>query len=967
MFSKLKSWLKSLYLQILATLFVLPSTILVSQIDTVDILPPQIHPNSHCGEFAFVVTEIRNFQLNADTFNLDAGISNEPIFYASKSENISGIQLNSDFIPGKKNTNFSFRMSVINKYKKAFGLFAVYDDASPAKNFKFDSVLYVPDSLELAPSVLGFGNVYLGKSVILESRITNVSEFPIEIKELRLVNSTIYKIVSIEPDIRLIQPNETIRIKIEYKPIEITASDGFDTDSLVVKTNCLEFHAKMLGFGVEPYIQVDDIDFGAVPIGSKLCNDVPPFQPGVRIYNDGTGQLILGDIVPPDINGSFHVIETMTQPIKNSSVLPKSEIHFKSICFEPTQQGEFFDQIVFSSNAKGPDSICKLRAIAYLPGVHFTAVNFGSLRLGDTLEKFIVIRNDSDVPIDLTNVYMNPHSPEFRILTQKASLFPTSSKPVRIYPKNTQQPDKLTELLIPVQYTPVKEGYSEIRINLEIEVQGNNIVSMFNYVRGFAYLPKLFAKGYNYAERTLVNNVSTDTGFVYLRSFSGTADLRIQKIEIEKTEFPGINDFIFLDELPKDIVLKSNNDLRLPVIFRPEGAGKRIVKVVIYHDAYIGKTNPLRYDTTIVYLTGEGYNQVLAFENLSFAGVIHCTESTGKLKLSNISTDKEAFIMNMKIISGDVDAFEIDIEKIIDEFVIIQPGDSYELDVTFQPDVYYKDNFEAIVRVFSDVDTATAILKATTRRYDLAVKLDTLNNVVPGMLTLMLDRLPMNREFPISLVSENLPELAIRKFDITLKFRKNDLRYFDKVEPGIGIIDWHTLLAELIPLDDDYNLLHIWGEGENDLILGDDIIKPGFIVMLGDSGTIDVEIHDASFYSADSCAVYKFNHGQMHMSYCGSHVRNIIISKLVYDIKTQQIISKNHAEAELNYTVAIESPTLIRIYNSSGELVETVADYIAPKGYYTYQIDLAKYTGGMYFITMNSGPYTAVRKFFVIN
>ncbi|PKL85240.1 MAG: hypothetical protein CVV22_08870 [Ignavibacteriae bacterium HGW-Ignavibacteriae-1] len=966
MFSKLKSWFKSLHLQILATLIILPSTILVSQIDTVDILPPVLWPNSGCGEFAYVVTENRNFQLNADTFNLDAGISNEPIFYDSLSKNLSKIKLNSDFIPGKKNYRFSFTMSVIDKYKEAFGLFALYD-ASPNNNFIFDSVRYVPELLEFSPMNLSYGNVFIGNSAQLESKLTNITDSTIEIKELRLANSTVFKIVSIEPDIRFIEPKESIIIKIEYSPIENPNSYDYDFDSLIVKTNCLEFVSEMFGTGVKPYIQVDDIDFGAIPIGSKLCNDEQPLAPGVRIYNQGNGHLIIKDYIPPDIDGPFYVLETMASPIKGRVVMPTSEIYFKSICFEPTQQGEFFDEVVFRSNATGTDSICKLRAIAYFPGVHFLAVNFGSLRVGDTLEKFIVIRNDSDAPIDLTNVFLDKATTEFKILSQKAALFPTANNPVTIYPKSTQEPGKITELLIPVQYMPINEGYLEIRINLEISRQGVQSIPMFNYVRGNAYLPKLFAKGYNFAERTPVNNVSSDTGFVYLHSFSQTADLRIKKIEVEKTEFPGINDFIFTFAFPRDIVLYRNSSLRLPVIFRPEGAGHRSIKVVIYHDAYKGKTDPLRYDTTIVYLTGEGYNKVLAFENLLFDNVFHCTESTGKLKLSNISTDKEAFIMDMKIISGDIDAFEIDVEEIYTEFVILQPGESFEVNVTFKPDIYYKNNFESVVRVFSDVDTATAILKATTRKYDLAVKLDTLNNVIPGMLTLLREKLPMNREFPISLVSDNLADLGIRKFDITLKFGKNDLRYFDQVEPGLGIIDWHTLDAQLIQFDDKYNLLHIWGEGDSDLIIGEDVIKPGFIVMLGDSGTINVEIHDATFYTADSCAVYTLNPGQMHMSYCGSHIRNLIISNLVYGIWAEQIISKNSGGTELNYNVAIESHTQVRIYNSTGVLVETVADNILKKGSYTHQIDLAKYSGGMYFVTMNSGPYTAVRKFFVIN
>lgn len=966
MFSKLSSWSTRLQLIILALLMILPTVSVLSQIDTVDILPPRVIINSGCGEFAVAVTDNRSFQLNADTFNLDAGISNEPIFFTTRSTNISGITLNPDFEHGKKNKQFSFRMTVEDKYKEAFGLFAVYDDAEPS-NSTFDSVRYVPELLELAPAFLGFGNVFIGKSAQLEARVSNISDFPIDIKKISLKFGTVFSIISIEPDKRLLQPKESIRIRIEYNPSDDLETADYDVDSLFVETSCLHFSVSMFGIGVKPSIQVDDIDFGAIPIGSKSCNDVLPYAPGVRIYNQGTGQLMIGGFIPPKADGPYYVLETMNPPIKGMTILPKSEVHFTTICFEPTQPGEFFDEVAFMSNASGPDSIYKLRGIAYYPGVHFQDVNFGALRVGDTLEKFIVIRNDGDLPIDLTNVLLDKSTIEYRILSQKVPNFPTFDKPVRIFPKGTSETGKITELIIPVQYTPVNEGYTEMRVNLEVSVQGNKSIAMFNYVRGYAYLPKIFAKGYEFSERTLVNNVNPDTGFVYIRSFSETADLKIRKIIIEKTNLPGINDFIFLESLPNDIVLSRNTDLRLPVIFRPEGAGKRSVKVIIYHDAYSGKSDPLRFDTTVVYLHGEGYNKVLAFDNLLFDDVIHCMESSAKLTLRNISADKEAFLMDMRIISGDAGSFKVDVSKIIDDFVILQPGESFDIDVTFHPDVYYKNYFEILVRVFADVDTATAIVKASTKKYSMEVKLDTLNNVVPGMLTLLRDRMPLNREFPISVLSDDLAELGIRKFEINLKFGKNDLKYFNQVERGVGIIDWHTLDAELLQFDDEHNLLRIWGEGETDLTYGENVIKPGFIVMLGDSGTIDIDILDATFFFADSCAIYKFYPGQMNMSYCGSEIRNIIIASHFYDLWTEQIVSRTKGDASLKYTIAIEAHTEIIIYNSAGELVEVVDDKVLKQGSYIHQIDLTNYSGGMYFVTMKSGPFLATRKFFVVN
>ncbi len=964
MLSKLSNITISLRFSVLACIFCLAYAYSYSQKDTLDILPPQISKSSNCGEFSIAVTDNRRIRLNEDTINIDLGVKDEPIFLTERSYNFSPIFLNSDFVYGRLNTRFSFKLSVIDKYKEAFAVFAVHD---AAYNFQFDSVNYSPELLEVAPFLLGFGNVFIGKSTILEAKVTNITNKTIKIKRIYTNLGTVFGIKSTEPDKRILEPGEFIRVRVEYTPDGKNPNSELDRDSLIVETDCLRFGISLLGVGVLPLIEVADIDFGAVSIGKRLCNNEHPFAPGVRIHNPGTGQLILDSYLGPGQYAPFYINETIMPGIRDRTVLPNSDLYFHTICFEPDTPGEFFDAVHFLSNAKGPDSICRLRAIAYYPGLHFQAVDFGTARVGDSVIKHIVVRNDGDIPIDLTGVYFNSTTTEYRLFHGYQQVIPSFERPVRIHPMDAHGSNLIKELQIPVLYVPNNEGYTEVRINLEATVQGNQSIAMFNYVRGFAFLPKIYAKGYEFTQRTLVNNINPDTGFVFIRSFSETANLKIKDIRIEKSTLPAITDFFFPKDMPKDYLLKRGNSIRLPVLFRPESAGKRSVKVIIYHDAYKGVSHPDKFDSTIVFVTGVGYNQVLAFDNLIIEDAVHCSETSGKLRLKNISTDKEAFLTDIKIISGDIESFRVDTTKIIDEFVVLQPGGTHEIDVFFNPNIFYKNYFEALIRIFADVDTATALVKVNTIKYEMDIKLDTLKNVVPGMLTLKRERMPLNREFPISFISSDLDKLNIRKFQIFLKFKKNDLKYFNIVERGAGIENWHTLEGLLVELDSQYNLLEIYGAGESDLIFGENVVKPGFIVMLGDSGTIDVGIHSATFFDADSCVVYTYLPGQMNMSYCGSEIRNIIISSKYYNLWTEQVLSDAFGSSAIVYTVAIESETEVKLFNSHGDLVKTIANQILEPGEYVHELDLSKLTSGMYIVTMKSGPYYASRKFYIMN
>lgn len=946
-------------------------------VDTVDVKPPMIYIQEYCGEYVINVTELRNFSINKDTFQLDCGIRDTVNFYTKYSNNFYPPVIDTNtFHKGKLNYDFSFKMSVIDKFKNAEGVFVVMDTIGKydQEHIVFKKIFYYPESLEIIPNILQFGEIYVDSSSVRDLVFKNTSDSVFAIKEIGLKYGKSYKIIDSPKTPFPFKQDSSIKLKIIYSPKK-EILDLYEPDTLYIKTECLVYKIPLFGRGVEPRIEADDFDFDIVEVGTskeKLKINFPGTTDGLEIWDRGSGILRLSGYRynPEDSPFKFSCPDADPSP-NNMSIQPNSPpIPIKGLCFKPLSAGEFFGEIIFSSNAKGPDSISSFRGIGFDKGPYITSLNFGERRVGSENIGNLVIRNTGDSPWGLSGFEFENNNGDFKILWDSMALKPSPENPVIIFPITRK--NVLTEYIIPIQFIPKSENFKEVKIfPLFIKDNISQRINLFNYIRGFGILPKNEVYGYNFAAQTLVNVKHPDTGKVLIKSTSSTADLRIKSIDTIQYSNPNVQDFTILMSLPKDTIIRRGTTFEIPITFKPEESGLRKIDFRIITDAVSGNFDGSVWDTIYVTVAGYGYNKVLEVVPLRFENAIHCDTTYGVLMVKNISNRSPdtttAYMFNVLLESGDVKAFYIDNEYVYQKFVFLKPGDSIGFPVKFMPFNYDTTSLSALARVYSDVDTSITIIKGTSKRYDVQVKMDTTYTGIPGMYTI--DKLPEydGVDYPVYIQSDYLNKLYIDSFYIELKFKSNELKFANIVEKGTAIKDWPDTYFRFVEkvLDSKYSLLKISASGYSPIDSSGSLIIPGFLIMLGDTNGISIDIQNVTFFSSNKCIDIKPTDGLMKLSFCGANIRKIIISKTKYDVKILSSIPVTSNSLTLSYSIGITANTNIRMYNSYGELIKTICDEYKSEGTYNSDLDINDLSSGIYFITINSGPYINKIKFVV--
>ena len=940
--------------------------LLSADVDTVDLYEPQVSVTKHCGDFVITVVDNRTFHHNDDTVHVDSGILEQPVLLPTWSENISEI-FASTFNKNEINFDFSFRLSVLNKYKDAKAFFYVIDVSG---RFVFDSVVYKADRIEMAPGIIAFGYVNVGSYTELGANIRNASSHKIELKSISLKYGQRFKIYDI-PDKQFIDSAEIIKFNIRYTP-ETDIYTGFfgDIDTLILETPCLRYTIVVMGTGVIAGIEVDDIDFGAIEVGKKAEfheSYNPAYGRGLRIGNNRTGKLIIDGYYSLNTGSPFYLSEPTVPSVYGLEINPKTGRYIKGVTFEPLQAGEFFDTLIFKNNAKGPDSICHVRGIAYLPGPYFNSYDFGRLRLGDRVKGEVKVKNSGNEPVEITDFRFDQSNHEFKVLIDETYPKPDKQSPVLLYPDRPEYADRIREINVAVEFSPLNEFEREVKlIPVFSEDSKFKTGSVFNYLRGYGFKPVVKATGYDFNGRTLVNIQHPDTGRIMISSESWSSNLYLKKIEVLTDGFTGLDEFKFLTNLPEDTVLTIDKSLKIPVTFLPREAGYKQLTLRIITDAYTGEESS-KWDTVSVIVSGHAYNKVLSFETVEIDSVFQCSSTKFQITLKNISDTVGSFINYVREVAGDTAFFDINTDFIDNNFVRLEPGDSLNFDVNFDPTGSDKSSFELFVRVYSDADTGTGYIRINTIRHHVEVKLPKSDNLYPG------DRMeydpPFNYapDFEISADFSNVSDININKYIIELKYKKKELKFDNKVKNGDISSDWVVLSASEIEQPGGYTLLRIISQGVNSLSGKKGILlKPVFLILLGDSVTIDINIESISFPDMDNCIVTTGEDGYLKMSYCGDEVRKIILSNNIYDFASMSGNPVTGTEAELFYSVAIEAHTYVDIIDSFGQSLFIIENQILEPGEYSSNIDVTNLSSGTYFVRIVSGPFTKTLKLMII-
>ena len=948
-------------------IIILSATYIIAAQDTLDIKAPVIQSGGYCGDFVINVNDDRSIWINQDTMHRDVGIVDSPALLPGRYSNFTGIHT-STFEDGKVNFEFSFRLSVLNKFEDAIAVFYVVD--ATTKNYTYDSVVYKAEILKVMPNIMMFGNVFVNTDVQLAAQISNQTKSAIMINSIRLKNNVLFKIID-SPNSYNIKTDDTLTIKINYHPItDKYIVFPFDSDTLIIETECLRYTLPIVGMGVNAGIVVDDIDFGGVEVGTKVLyheSHNPIYGKGLRISNPGTGVLLTSGYVPLKENSPFKVSQPTNPNITTLEINPRTERYISGIRFEPISPGEFFDTLTINNNAIGPDSICYIRGIAYKPGPHLSSVNIGRVRVGDRKKGLIYLRNSGIVPVDVTGFRLSENSIEFRILDAETEPRVSIQNPVRLYPNLPEYEDYTREIAVTVEYTPYSEFGKEIKIFPEfVENSGIMLGDVFNYVRGFGFRPAIEARGFTFPGKTLVNVQHTTTGKVEISSKSWSSNLFIKSIEAFPVGYTLPDEFFFDGKLPADTSINILHPLVIPIFFLPREAGDRQVSIRIISDAYSGMEGS-KWDTTYINVKGTSYNKVLSVDNFSLDSIFHCGIKDIYVKIKNISDSTKAFITKVNAIGDDINAFTIDSDSIDNNFVVLAPNDSIYLRVRFNPENYSKNQFFTFIRVFSEVDTSTGIIKINTVKRDVDVELPEITNTVPGVVLEYNPPKTFGPDFEIKADFTNLKELDIVSFEIEIRFKQKYLFFTNKINSGDLTSNWNEFNAQITELKNGFVTLKISGKGKISISGKSGILcKPVFMVLLGDSAATNIQLVRASFGSADRCMNIEQKDGNVRLSYCGDEVRKIILENRFYELRSGagNFITEN--VAPINYTVAIDAPTYVEVFNSYGESVQIISNEFKTKGEYFHNLDVTNLSAGIYFVKMISGPYSNTIKLMLI-
>ncbi|MBR3091349.1 MAG: hypothetical protein IKH10_05105, partial [Bacteroidetes bacterium] len=223
------------------------------------------------------------------------------------------------FIPAKApSTNWDSRepikygaveFNVEDIYKDALG-FASYTDR--AGNETVDTLIYIADKVEWRidgqeVDMVDFGSKTVGGVYTAIVKLKNVSEKEIHIKELFLSGKEpMYTLTKGTTGLPVtLGPGEEHEIEVTYQP----TSGGTAFDVITLYTDCLQFTLNVVGGSGIARIEVSDIDFGRILVGTKTKVNQGGTTVTLSITNNGTEDLrITGyHFDPPQdsVNGPF--------------------------------------------------------------------------------------------------------------------------------------------------------------------------------------------------------------------------------------------------------------------------------------------------------------------------------------------------------------------------------------------------------------------------------------------------------------------------------------------------------------------------------------------------------------------------------------------------------------------------------------------------------------------------------------
>ena len=393
------------------------------------------------------------------------------------------------------------------------------------------------------------------------------------------------------------------------------------------------------GFDEIPVAEVGptSLDFGDVEVGQSVVKQI-------KIKNTGWGNLEVSSIVSSD--------DAFTVDTSSFVVRPRHE-QVVNVTFSPNQDGDYSAELTISTNDTTNSTITvSLTGTGFVlyPDIEVDplALDFGAVTVGETINKNIVVSNNGDAVLNVTNI-------------ESSNIAFTVN--ITSFDLNVGE-----DTTVVVSFSPTEaEGYTgELTITSNDPNEGTTVVSLAG--SGVIYYPDID-----------VDHTSLDFGTVTVGESAAQMIVvsNIGDAVLSVTDITSSNAAFTVDITAFNIYPGETQEVN--VTFAPTDM-----------EAYSGDltitSNDPDEENVVIALSGEGmiYQPVISVSpmELDFDTVLVEQSETKSFVVSNIGN---AALNVTDIVSSD-DDFTVNISDFT-----IEPGQSQEVEVTFTPDepVYY--------------------------------------------------------------------------------------------------------------------------------------------------------------------------------------------------------------------------------------------------------------------------------------
>jgi hypothetical protein len=905
---------------------------LASGLHPEDTLAPEVTWSIDC--MGFISGKTIDLPKDASVRSNLAGL----IYHSNDSKNI--IQAEFDkIIPGiTSEMNWKLRVKDINE--DATAILTFWDQAV---NTRGVVIRYTAPKIAAKPAHEFFGSMKQNETSRRTIKLRNNSDSAFALKDIKLKTGTMGFEISNKPNMpTIIQSKQELDVEVFF-----TASgNGVFVDSVGYLGDCGAVYLAHLEAVVgNPVIEVPDVTFGDVTMGKTKTITA-------QINNTGVSDLQVYGFTEP--KNSVFEVEIGHDFAKSPLIIAPNQHYSFKLHFSPVSDAAYTDEIIFSSDASTKDSICRIiNTRGVKPGLVAESYEWGKRRI----HRFdfpagpyavgnesggLSIRNTGDAPITIRQVEqideINGESFEFNRLQFNNLIIEAGS-----------------EHVFDVKFRPETMGNHKLTL-IFTDSFGNQTKSE---LAGFGVAPK-------------IRNTILDFDTVPVRSYSTPKNLKLKvenlgysewefadtlmiyDIQFDSDEISTLkNDYgsqgfnVDMDVVPIPFKLAPGAFMLIDVSFVPESEGSFSSEIKVVGDAL---------ENGRITLIGFGLSKEISVQGGSGKACSNSSDVIISTVRNNGTQDVQIAPLSFKepvaeftfANASDVEGFKL------------SPGQMRSVEVLYTPTTNSNSVAEIIYADLNDLTNAkSAKLFGEVILYTANIKISPIEQSVDiGSEFTVKANFNSNIDFEKADLSEFIVNI---KYDAQiLKPTENFIVPADLLKgrfeiqavsgastPGLYQFRVRSLGA--------YSLT---GTGEL-FAMSFDAYYPNNLMKYS---LIEIEAIPVN----NHCAELESTPGKINIKpVCVDDLRQFEMSDLRYKFSSVSPNPVTNNTMILNFTVAIDAHTTIKLTNSLGKLIETPLDSHLSKGQYELNINLKDISSGVYFIEIQSGPYSETQQIMI--